>query len=225
MTTNAGLVRRCISGYTPLYAPTPNRQFAVTLPVNARWPYPMALILLMTPALSVMAEATVVTGVEASSGLRSWQWRHGGISLQLIQRLPDQTRAFFQGRGLSAADAEIVAGSCVFQTIFRNDGETPLSYSLDDWQSRSGQHRQPLLTRERWQRTWQERDPTESARIAFRWSLLPTRQSFQPGDYNWGMISFGLPDRAEFDLELVVTVNGAPVSGTLPAVVCAEDRP
>ena len=65
--------------------------------------------------------------------LRSWDWRQGGVVLQLVQRLPDQTRAFFQARGFSSNTSERIATACVFQTIFRNDGQYPLAYDLDDW--------------------------------------------------------------------------------------------
>ena len=38
----------------------------------------------------------------------------------LVQRLPDQTRAFFRARGLGAAQAERPAQSCVLQTTFQD---------------------------------------------------------------------------------------------------------
>ncbi|HHH38230.1 MAG TPA: hypothetical protein ENK50_01470, partial [Sedimenticola sp.] len=80
--------------------------------------------------------------------MRTWLWRHGGVTLQLVQRLPDQTRAFFQGRGFDGASADRLARACVFQTIFRNDGDRPLSYDLDQWRVIQGTMSKPLITRE-----------------------------------------------------------------------------
>ncbi len=168
--------------------------------------------------------AEVITGEEEQTGLRTWVWREAGISVQLVQRLPDQTRAFFQGRGFSIKDADIIGRACVFQTIFRNDGKQPLTYDLDDWQIKYRGKRLHLQTRERWKQKWLDRDVSQAARIAFRWSLLPTRQSFEPGDYNWGMTSFGLPLGASFDLSLSLKVNGKTVNGQIPAIVCAADH-
>ena len=185
----------------------------------------LTLGLLTASALPVALYAEVIIGTEEQTGLRTWEWRQAGISVQLVQRSPDQTRAFFQGRGFSAGDADTVALACVFQTIFRNDGKLPLAYDLNAWQLTYQGKRLSLQTRERWEQTWLERGVNQAARIAFRWSLLPTRQSFEPGDYNWGMTSFGLPPGESFDLSLVLMVNGTPMKGQIPAVVCAADHP
>jgi hypothetical protein len=168
--------------------------------------------------------ASIIIGEEAQTGLRNWEWREAGVSVQLVQRLPDQTRAYFQGRGFSSVDADQIANACVFQTIFRNDGEQPLSYDLDDWRTSSQAGYRPLLTRESWDERWRDSGASKAARIALHWSLLPTRQHFEPGDYNWGMTSFGLQHGEHFDLTLVLTLDGNPVTRTIPGIVCAHDR-
>ncbi|MCP4995343.1 MAG: hypothetical protein GY934_16425 [Gammaproteobacteria bacterium] len=184
----------------------------------------LTLGMLGTSVLLGRVAAEVITGEEEQTGLRTWKWREAGISVQLVQRLPDQTRAFFQGRGFSTKDADTIGRACVFQTIFRNDGKQPLTYELDDWQITYRGERLPLLTRERWEQKWLDRDVKQAARIALHWSLLPTRQSFEPGDYNWGMTSFGLLPGASFDLSLVLMVNGKSVNGQIPAIVCTADN-
>ncbi|MEA3278717.1 MAG: hypothetical protein U9Q81_26140 [Pseudomonadota bacterium] len=170
------------------------------------------------------AGAEVITAKDPETGLLSWTWREGGISIELVQRLPDQTRAFFLGRGFPGEAADLVGRSCVFQTIFRNDGERPVAYDLDDWAVLFRGSRLPLQTRKTWEKEWQAKGIDQAARIAFRWSLLPTTQGFEPGDYNWGMTSFGLSPGERFDLELVISVGGERVVGEIPALVCAADR-
>ncbi len=141
---------------------------------------PIPMLLWALPLLPGISAAAVERGVDAETGLRSWQWREAGLSLRLVQRLPDQTRAFFQARGFSSAAADRIADACIFQTIFRNESEQPVSYVLDHWRvlrpGASGQ----LMTRERWDVAWREGEASQSARIALRWSLLPTRQRFEP---------------------------------------------
>jgi hypothetical protein len=173
-------------------------------------------------AASVAAE--VVTGKDPQTGLLSWSWDHQGISVQLVQRLPDQTRAFFLARGFSGEAADRIGRSCVFQTIFRNDGKRPVAYDLRDWALHHKGEQLGLRTREVWDREWLNRGVDQPARIAFRWSLLPTVQRFEPGDYNWGMTSFGLAPGEPFDLSLVVGIEGEQVAGEIPAVSCAPDR-
>ncbi|MCP4289355.1 MAG: hypothetical protein GY792_33865 [Gammaproteobacteria bacterium] len=186
--------------------------------------YCLALGLFSASLLSGWVFAEVITGEEQQTGLRTWEWREEGVSMQLVQRLPDQTRAFFLGRGFNSQNADTIGRACVFQTIFRNDGKQTLTYDLEDWRITYRGERLSLQTRERWEGVWEAGGVNQAARIAFRWSLLPTRQTFQPGDYNWGMTSFGLPPGAIFDLSLLVTVNGKTVSGDLPEIVCAADR-
>jgi len=187
--------------------------------------YCLALIWLSMSLISGWVSAEVINGEEAQTGLRTWEWREAGVSVQLVQRLPDQTRAFFQGRGFSTAESDSIARACVFQTIFRNDGKHPLVYDLDDWRiTYQGKHRS-LLTRERWDEKWQAEEANQTARIAFRWSLLPTRQGFESGDYNWGMTSFGLPPGESFDLSLNLTINGNVIARSIPGIVCAADQP
>ncbi len=182
------------------------------------------ILLWAMPLIPGLSAAAVERGVDAETGLRSWEWREAGASLRLVQRLPDQTRAFFQARGFTSAAAERIANACIFQTIFRNESERPLSYLLDDWRVLQPGASGTMMTRERWDAAWQEGETSQAARIALRWSLLPTRQRFEPGDYNWGMTGFGLPPGSAFDLEVVVQLGGEKLTRTIDGVVCAPDR-
>lgn len=85
------------------------------------------------PLLVSPISAQVSTGRDPETGLRSWTWARDGVSVQLLQLLPDQTRAFFLGRGFSGPEADRISRSCVFQTIFRNDGARPVVYDLGEW--------------------------------------------------------------------------------------------
>lgn len=180
-------------------------------------------------ALTLLLPAAVAAELRRSSepetGLQRWEWRHQGISLQLVQRQPDQTRAFFLGRGFDGAQADRIGRGCVFQIIFRNDGEQAVDYDLDRWQVIQGNRTQPLLTRERWAARLRQAGASRGALIALRWSLLPTRQTFQPGDYNWGMTSFGLPPGERFDLAIALAVGGSLVRDRIPAIECAPELP
>jgi len=182
------------------------------------------VLMWLTVMLPGRVSAAIIVGEEVQTGLRTWEWREAGVSVQLVQRLPDRTRAFFQGRGFSSADADQIANACVFQTIFRNDGEQPLSYDLDDWLISHQVEHWPLLTRERWDERWRDSAASKAARIALHWSLLPTRQRFEPGDYNWGMTSFGLQPGEPFDLTLVLTLDDNSITRAIPGIVCAADQ-
>ena len=178
-------------------------------------------------ALMGAARGEAVWGVNGDTGLSFWHWRSDSVSVELVQRLPDQTRAFFLGRGFSAEAADAIGLGCVFQTIFKNTApkgaSTTLEYHLGDWRVRTeGQTRPPKL-KEVWDQQWKEMGVSQAARIAFRWSLLPTSQRFDAGDYNWGMTSFGLAPGTRFDLDLVWHRDGKRETGRLANVECPRD--
>ncbi len=172
-------------------------------------------------------QAQLSQGIDAEAGLPYWELQESGISLRLVQRLPDQTRAFFLARGVPRAEVESIAQSCVFQTVLKNTSQltTPsaLDYSLRDWQVQRAAAVSGLKTREDWAKAWAARDLPMSARVAFEWALFPTQQINHPGDYNWGMTVFNLPPGTRFDLHVVWQQFGERHSVVLKGLHCAPD--
>jgi hypothetical protein len=178
-------------------------------------------------SLALPATAVINTGTDAEAELPYWEVVEHGVSIRLVQRLPDQTRGFFQARGFSLADSELIAQSCVFQTVFKN--VTPpsdtgvIEYNLDEWVVHAGGAQHRMKTREDWQKEWGTRHAPQDAQLAFEWGLIPTRQSYRPGDYNWGLSMFNLAPGTPFDLDVVWRQNGERRSAHLKGVVCAPD--
>jgi hypothetical protein len=178
------------------------------------------------PAPRIGVSQALERGVVAETGLRYWEWQGQGVLFRLTQRLPDQTRAFFMARGFGRDDADYVARQCVFQSMFKNiapPGSEAVEFDLDAWRLVTGDDTRELLTREYWDRLWQERGVPEAARIAFEWSLLPTRQRYQPGDFNWGMTSYGLEPGRRFDLEFSWSRDGIHYRERIDNVECPAD--
>lgn len=185
---------------------------------------------LITPQVSALQQ----NSVDAETGLLSWKLNQQAFSLELIQRLPDQTRAFFAGRGFSSPVANDIATQCVLQAIGKNisseDRVQSVSYNLADWRIKSAGSLPPdipqgVKLKEQWDAEWGDDRVAMGARIAFRWATFPTEQAFQAGgDYNWGMISFGLPPGTAFDLQLFWKQDGLSQSAWINQIKCPEDR-
>ena len=158
------------------------------------------------------------------TGLKTWEWREDGVSLRLVQRLPDQTRAYLLARGFDKQSADLVARNCLFGSMFRNDGERPLDFDLEQWEMFHEGEAKRMMTRERWRKGLEEAGVSKSGRIAFNWSLMPTRQHFESGDYNWGMTSYGLPPGSRFDLKLKIDLGGEPVEALIRGLECAPEK-
>jgi len=175
-----------------------------------------------------LAATRVQTGIDKDAQLPYWQISEQGMSLRLVQRLPDQTRGYFQARGFSESDADLIARSCVFQTEFKNisnRGRRPavLEYNLHNWVVTADGRRQGLKLREDWKPYWQSRGVAMPAQLAFEWSLYPTHQVYKPGDYNWGMSIFNLKPGTRFDLKVVWHQYGKLHSANIRNISCAPD--
>ena len=188
-----------------------------------------ALTLAAMLVFAVPARARVSTGIDAEAQLPYWEIVEGNLSLRLVQRLPDQTRGFYQARGFAVDDAERVAQSCMFQTIFKNiappTDARALTYDLKDWVVHAGGEQRRMKTREDWAKEWAARRTPKSARLAFEWGLLPTRQSYRPGDYNWGLSVFNLVPGTEFDLDIVWYHGDERRIARIEQLRCAPDVP
>ncbi|GMR20658.1 MAG: hypothetical protein BMS9Abin36_1254 [Gammaproteobacteria bacterium] len=185
------------------------------------------LMLVLLLWVSQVQAITLETGKDEQARLPFWEVSNKDMSLRLVQRLPDQTRGFFMARGFKQEDAELIAQSCVFQTVFRNLSDqhipSPLSYDLGQWQVRVGGRTHAMKMREAWESVWKQRGASPAAALAFNWALLPTQQIYKSGDYTWGMSIFDLKPGTIFDLRLTWEQHGKTQSAIIKKLQCAPD--
>ena len=186
----------------------------------------LCLTFLMILILSPL-RAELVTGTDAAATLPFWEWRNEYMTLRLVQRLPDQTRAYFAGRGFKPAEVKTIAGYCVFQTVYTNissaDKKRVIRHDISDWKVHYKDKSFPMKPREDWKPFWQKRGVAQAQIVAFEWSLLPSRQIFEAGDYNWGMTVFEVPHGARFDLDISWKVDGKQQMARMKNITCAKD--
>jgi len=184
-------------------------------------------LMLMLAASSVLADITVHTGTDEQARLPYWEIKNQAMMLRLVQRLPDQTRGYFQARGFTPEQSELIAQSCVFQTIFKNISGTKsnnqLGYDLQEWTVHFKDKKQKMKMREQWKPVWNKLEVSHSAQVAFEWSLLPTQQTYNAGDYNWGMSIFNLKPGSKFDLQVSWNQFGKKQNYLIRNIECAPD--
>lgn len=180
--------------------------------------------LLLLPAC---ATGDVTRSTNPDNGLQGWLFRDGDIEIELVQRLPDQTRALFMQHAFSSDLVEEFAISCMFQTIIRNTGASgsgqPVSVNLAEWRMQHAGKPGPIRLKEPWMASWPAEAADPAARLVFRWGMFPTEQEFLPGDYNWGLTAYGIPPGSVFDLELSWRAGDRPRSGRITGLVCTPD--
>ncbi len=182
----------------------------------------LVVFMLTMPFASFAAE--VLDPANPAKGARTWRWAGDGVSLRLTQILPDQVRGFYQARGFRAAEAEVIARACVFQTVMKNESSAvPVDIDLARWRIAVDGEEKPLKLEQQWQQQWERLDVPQPARLAFRWALFPTVQSFAQGDWNMGMTLFTLPQAAVFDLHVNWRAGDKNQTATVRAIACAPD--
>lgn len=184
----------------------------------------VSLILLSAPAV---AAVTLTTGIDEAAKLPYWEIRDEGMTLRLVQRLPDQTRGFAMARGFTLDQAEVIAQSCAFQTVFKNISNLGkpgiLSYNLRDWVIYYQGKQRGMKTREDWKITWPQGEVKPASLLALNWGLYPTVQTYKPGDYNWGLSTFNLKPGAKFDLKVVWRQHDRQHEFVIRDMQCAPD--
>ena len=173
-------------------------------------------IALFTP--TVFATKTRVTK-NPDSGLLAYSVEDEGISIELIQLLPDFVRAIYTSHNFPKAEVEDIASYCVFGTILRNTSDGKMSYRVADWRSlgEDGVER-PIKTKTQWIEQWRR------AGVNFSWTLLPDSGDFEVGDWQQGFTTVKQPRGSAFDLIYSWKLNGEDHVGRFENMRCAPEK-
>lgn len=185
------------------------------------------IVLLCQLILPLVQAGEVLRSANEENGLQKWHFLDGDIEIELVQRLPDQTRAMLMKHEFSPAVIEQLANSCLFQTIIRNNGKSgtqqAVSVDLATWRMRHNDRETGIQLKEPLLASWSDEDASASAKLVIRWGMFPTRQEFLPGDYNWGLTAYGVPPGSAFDLEVRWKEADKKRVGRITGIHCAPD--
>ena len=187
----------------------------------------IAGMLVCSISTALLVHAEVLRSSNEDNGLEKWHFIEGDIEIELVQRLPDQTRALFMQHEFSREVIEGLATSCMFQTIVRNSGKSgtgqPVSIDLTRWRMQHAGKASGIQLKEPLIESWSDADASPAAKLVIRWGMFPTRQEYFPGDYNWGLTAYAIPPGSQFDLEVNWKEDGKLRSGEIRDIVCAPD--
>jgi hypothetical protein len=187
--------------------------------------FPGLLFFLLS--IPLLCTAEVQRSANEENGLEKWHFIDSDIEIELVQRLPDQTRALFMNHAFSRAVIEQLALSCMFQTIIRNTGKSGagemLAIDLTQWRMQHEGKTGSILLKEPLLASWSDEDADAAAKLVIRWGMFPTQQEYLPGDYNWGLTAYGIPPGSTFDLAVTWQEGEVQHSGEIKDIVCAPD--
>ncbi|MBI1423766.1 MAG: hypothetical protein GC149_09910 [Gammaproteobacteria bacterium] len=164
------------------------------------------------------AKTQVTVEKNPKSGMLSWTATDDGLSIQLVQLLPDFVRAVYSKHGLPAKLYNEIAGYCDFGTIFRNTSGKTLDYDVRDWRAvTSAGALGKIKSKSEWAEEWRK------AGIHFSWTLFPGAGTFYAGDWQQGFTTIKLPHGTRFDLILKWKIDGVMHTGRIHNMQCASD--
>ena len=178
-------------------------------------------------SIPLLCTAEVQRSANEENGLEKWHFIDSDIEIELVQRLPDQTRALFMNHAFSREVIEQLALSCMFQTIVRNTGKSGagqmIAIDLTQWRMQHAGKTGSILLKEPLLASWSDEDADAAAKLVIRWGMFPTQQEYLPGDYNWGLTAYGIPPGSTFDLAVTWQEGTVQHSGKIKDIVCAPD--
>jgi hypothetical protein len=178
--------------------------------------YIIALQIALLAHESMAAEVTIHKN--DVSGLLTWTVEDIGLSLELIQVLPDFVRAIYGKHNFSKKEVERVASYCVFGTIVKNTSEKHLSYRVGNWRYQTTDKKlQRVKTKTQWLEEWRK------AGILFSWTILPDIGEFAVGDWQQGFTTINLPRNSTFDLIYKWQLDGKAHAGIIENISCAPE--
>jgi hypothetical protein len=194
--------------------PVSNRIFTVRGGLRIIGMAAMCMALFTPPAFATKTSVTK----NPDSGLLAYSVDDEGISIELIQLLPDFVRAVYTSHNLPKAEVEDIASYCVFGTILRNTSDGEMSYRVADWRSVGEDGiEQPIKTKTQWIEQWRR------AGVTFSWTLLPDSGDFEVGDWQQGFTTVKMPRDSVFDLIYHWKLNGEDHVGRFENMRCAPE--
>ena len=153
------------------------------------------------------------------TGLLTWTSIAEGISLELVQMLPDFVRARYGSQGFPSSEIEEIATYCVFGTIMKNTSQKILSYKVDDWYTviRGESTKTPIKSKPFWLDQWR------SADINFHWTLFPEEGEFSIGDWQQGFTTIKVPRNKHFDLIYRWSLDNKNYESQITDIICAPE--
>ena len=150
------------------------------------------------------------------------------VMLEFTPRTPEQMTAFYEARGFHEAMLKPLHQQCFITVRVTNTGDEVVWVDLDTW--RFSVDGKPLRRyhRREWLEKWRDMGMRPAHRSTFRWTLMPEKLDYQPGESEGGNII--LP-RLSGTIRLQATFatgtdgKGPPLHREFDNLYCAEDTP
>ena len=150
------------------------------------------------------------------------------LKLVVIPRTAQQMAAFYEGRGFPAKAITLTRTACFFTVGIKNKTQDILWLDTSNWQFNTTSGPLKRISRNEWKHRWQEIGLDLPYQSTFRWTLLPAKLDFQPGEREGGNITLPRTGKT-FSLHATFATGqdkqGSPIDVKMEDLRCAVDKP
>lgn len=147
-----------------------------------------AAMLRLIPVVLISTVFALAAHAAADDSDQRWTFDNGKLRVQASPRTPQQIAAFYIGRKFPPEMVDTLRQHCFITFGIRNQSDSIIWLDQSQWRFESeGQVLEPL-DRSYWKSKWQEMDAPLPAQSTFRWTLLPPRLDFRPGEAEGGNV-------------------------------------
>jgi hypothetical protein len=148
------------------------------------------------------------------------------LTVELGPRTPEQIAAFYEARGFQDDMIELLRRACYLTVLIHNKSQDILWLDLRQWEFSNADGPVERLDRDHWRQRWEGMDIPLAHQSTFRWTLLPERLDFLPGEREGGNIilpRLDQPLRIRARFATGADGAGPPIQIAFDRVECAEN--
>lgn len=149
------------------------------------------------------------------------------LTVRLTPRTPQQMAAFYQARGFGRDMVDVLSAQCFITVLIKNTSPDTIWLDLTQWAFHNADGRLERRDRGYWLQRWKTLNIPLAHQSTFRWTLLPERLDFRPGEHEGGNIILprtGKPATIAARFDAGADRNGKPILVEFNNVRCAEDE-
>lgn len=146
------------------------------------------------------------------------------MTLQIGPRTPEQIAAFYEARGFQADMVAVLRQQCYLTVFMHNKSHDIIWLDLQDWEFDNPAGPLERLDRDHWRKHWEAMGIPMAHQSTFRWTLLPERLDFLPGEREGGNIilpRLDQPFRIRARFATGADGSGPPIQVEFKRVECA----
>ena len=148
------------------------------------------------------------------------------LRVSLTARSPNQIAAFYEARGFSAAMVNEAKRHCFITVSIKNKSDKIFWLELSNWRFTTSSGEIVRVHRNDWRTKWQQMQIPLAHQSTFRWTLLPERLDFRPGEGEGGNITLpaiSAPIRLDAQFVFENAPAKKPVEVRIDNILCAKD--